>query len=423
MKKHHNRFQTYIALFIGITGLAGQVLADGYRNPPMTAEGVGKSDANKVFVDDASAIAYNPANLALQENASVVVDVTFARQETEFTSSTPGISKAESDGDWNTLPNIFVSLPAADSGFTFGLGITTPFGQGIEYNKNDLRNDPVFVGFGVTPIHDAEISLININPTVAFKVGENVAIGVGADIFYSELNFKQFYPWTAVFPGFIDQNAEAEADGLGFGGNAALTWDITDGQRMALTYRSEVKVEYEGDLNASPHGLGLQPQLINSDFDLNIKYPTIIGVGYGVELTDTIKMEASLEWLEWSVNKTLKADLGANGPMNVPQKWDDTFTVAVGGDWQFAENWVVRAGYAFIETPIPDKTIAPSLPDADRHVLSIGLGYTVGGHSLDVAYAYSIYDDREVDNNQSPSFNGDYDIDSDLVGLTYSYSF
>ena len=30
--------------------------SDGYRNPPPTAEGIGKSGANMVFVDDASAI-------------------------------------------------------------------------------------------------------------------------------------------------------------------------------------------------------------------------------------------------------------------------------------------------------------------------------------------------------------------------------
>jgi long-chain fatty acid transport protein len=425
-----------ILLFLMLSAMVHGAYADGYRNPPPTAEGIGKSDANKVFVDDASAISYNPANLALQDRASVVADVTFARQETTFESATTGRS-ADSDGDWNTLPNLFFSMPVGDSGFAWGLGITTPFGQGISYDENDLVNFGAFTN-GLSPaIHDAQISLVNFNPTVAFKLGEHVAIGVGADIFYSKLEFRQYYPWGELgIPAFIydEGNAEAEvdADGYGFGGNLALTWNVTERQRMAFTYRSEVEVRYEGDFEIHTVGPPVPPPVgdfspafdtTESDFELDIKYPTIIGVGYGIALTDAIHVEASLEWLEWSVNKTLSADLGANGPMDVPQEWDDTFTVAAGGDWRVSDHWVLRAGYAFIETPIPDETSAPSLPDADRHVLSIGLGYTIGGHSLDLAYAYSIYDDRKVDNNQHPAFNGDYDIDSDLLGLTYSYSF
>ena len=156
---------------------------------------------------------------------------------------------------------------------------------------------------------------------------------------------------------------------------------------------------------------------------MSIKYPTIIGAGYGISLTDAIRLEANLEWLEWSVNDTQTANLGANGSQSVSQDWDNTLTFALGGDWRFSEGWVVRAGYAFIESPIPDETMAPILPDADRHVLSLGLGYTFKGHTLDLAYAYSIYDDRDVVNNQHPGFNGTYKIDSNLVGLTYSLSF
>jgi long-chain fatty acid transport protein len=385
-------------------------------------------------VDDASAISYNPANLAFQTNVSVVVDITLARQKTNFKSATTGVS-ADSDGDWNALPNLFVSMPVGDSGLVCGLSISTPFGQGIEYKKNELVNLAAFgpPNFEAPAIYSAEISLINFNPTVAFKLSESIAIGVGADIYYSTLKFKQNYPWgeLGIPPIFYDEgngNAEVEADGYGFGGNAAITWNVTDRQRLALTYRSEVKVEYKGDFDINtvgPTPPGGDPAFdaTSSDFSLDIKYPTILGVGYGMALTDTIRLEANLEWLEWSANDTQTADLGVNGTQSAPQKWDNTFTIAVGGDWQFASGWVARAGYAFIETPIPDETIAPVLPDADRHVLSIGLGYAVGGHSFDVAYAYSIYDDRKVGNNQMTQFNGDYDIDSDLVGLTYSYSF
>ena len=163
--------------------------------------------------------------------------------------------------------------------------------------------------------------------------------------------------------------------------------------------------------------------MVNSSFSMDIKYPTVIGAGYGIELTDSIRVEANLEWLEWSVNDTQTADLGANGSDSASQDWENTFTVGVGGDWRFADGWVARAGYAFIESPIPDETIAPILPDADRHVLSLGIGYTFKRHTIDLAYAFSIYDERDNSGNPGAAYPGTYDIDSNLVGMTYSVVF
>ncbi|VGO22396.1 OmpP1/FadL family transporter [Pontiella sulfatireligans] len=433
MKHLVKQFGSGVAVFAMLGIWAESAYADGYRNPPPTAEGIGRSGANMIFVDDASAVFYNPANLAMQEESSIVVDATLARVKNKFKSDSSGTKTAKSDADWQLLPNVFFSMPAGDTGVVLGMGIGTPYGQGIDYNKKDLVNMPAFSGAFGEPeppaIYSAEVGLINFNPTIAFKVHERVAIGVGADIYYSKLEFKQYYPWGEIAPIFESGNVKADGDGFGYGGNAAVTWNMTDRQRMAFSYRSEVKVKYEGDFKINtvgpPNPATGEPAFSSkrSDFDMDIKYPTTLGLGYGIQVTDAINVEANLEWLGWSVNKTLEADLGSNGSMKVPQKWDDTITFSIGSDWQFSEHFTFRTGYAYIETPIPEKTVAPSLPDADRHVLSVGLGWTAGGHTLDVAYSFSFYDDLNVDNNQVDSFNGDYDIDSNLVGLTYSYTF
>jgi len=40
-----------------------------------------------------------------------------------------------------------------------------------------------------------------------------------------------------------------------------------------------------------------------------------------------------------------------------------------------------------------------------------------------LAYAFSIYDDRDNSGNPNAAYPGSYEIDSNLVGLTYSFSF
>lgn len=370
--------------------------SDGYRNPPPTAEGIGKSGVNSVFVDDASAISYNPANLAMQTNGSLVVAVTLARTENEY-SPAPGLA-FDSDGDWNVLPNIYFSQPLGESGIVVGLGIASPYGQGITWDRTEfaaLITSPAPVPY------DASIMLVNFNPTIAFQIAESLSLGIGADIVYSELELNALFP-TGPFTPPLD--AKGEGDGWGIGGNAGLTWYATEQQRISLTYRSQVDIDYEGDFS------------LGGPFKAPVKYPNSFGLGYGIELTEDIRIETLLEWVEWSVNDSQTLTVGGI-PQVQQNNWDDTFTFGVGGDWQLDENWVVRAGYAFIETPIPDSTITPLLPDADRHALSLGIGYSTEGHTLDMAYTFSIYDDRN--NTQS----GAYDIDSDLLGLTYSYSF
>ncbi len=351
-----------------------------------------------IFVDDASAISYNPANLAFQTNSSVVVAAALARAENTY-SPAPGIDIA-SDDPWVFLPNLYYSMPATED-IVLGLGITTPFGQGISWNAASLT-PPSPPPPGTPILYEAKMALVNFNPTASVKLGDSVAMAVGLDAFYSQLDFKALIATGAAFP-FDYLNAEADGDGWGIGGNAALTWMLTEKQRVAFSYRSQIDLEYEGDLN------------------MKISFPNIFGAAYGIQLTDDIQLEALLEWIEWSVNDVQTATVSGLGTFPLVNNWEDTITVAVGGSWNIDENWVIRAGYTFIETPIPDETITPILPDTDRHIFGMGFGYTTGKHTLDLSYAYTVYEDK-----QSPPAGvapGIYDIDSDLVGVTYSYSY
>lgn len=153
---------------------------------------------------------------------------------------------------------------------------------------------------------------------------------------------------------------------------------------------------------------------------MEIQFPSIFGAGYGIQLTDDIQVEALLEWIEWSINDVQTATVSGLGTFPLVNNWKDTITAAVGGSWNFTEGWVFRTGYSFIETPIPDSTTTPILPDTNRHIIGVGLGYSIAGHTIDLSYSYTIYEDRT---STYPEYAGSYDIDSDLVGLTYSYHF
>ena len=52
-------------------------------------------------------------------------------------------------------------------------------------------------------------------------------------------------------------------------------------------------------------------------------------------------------------------------------------------------NLTARAGFSLTQTPAPDETVTPLLPDMDRRNFAAGLGLPLGGrYSVDVGYLH-----------------------------------
>ena len=96
------------------------------------------------------------------------------------------------------------------------------------------------------------------------------------------------------------------------------------------------------------------------------------------------------------------------------------FYPGIAGFWDYNEDLTLRCSYRFMESPIPDSTLSPVLPDGDRHIVAVGLGWKVDNHAIDLSYAYNMIDDRDIVSAGAPL---KYEIDSQLAGISYSYSF
>jgi long-chain fatty acid transport protein len=260
---------------------------------------------------------------------------------------------------------------------------------------------------------------------VAARLGEYLQLGMALDVMWSEVTLKQFYPWFLGTGNLADPDGriKAEGDGVGVGGKVGLTLQLTERQRIALTYRLPMNIDYDGGFQVDNVPAGLGGGTFRTDFKTTIKFPTIIAAGYGINLTDKIRIEADVEWLQFSRFKDLPL-IVANGlpglPASVHEDWRDTFTIGIGGDWRINEHWVVRAGYQFYQSPVPDSTFSPTIPDADQNVITVGVGYTYKKHSIEAA---DFYDKRHIENNQNPAFNGNYDITVHLFSFSYRFTF
>jgi len=413
--------------FCLVVGLTLSAFGEGFRNPPAGAFDLGRAGGRIAQVDDSSAVANNPANLVDLNGTDIQFTPSIVYIRADYKSTTG--ETAHTINPWKLLPNFFAGKTFYNGKLGVGLGITTPYGIGNEWDQNSSAFAAPGGSWRYTAPYYAQLATINFNPSLAVKVTDQLRFGAGLDVMWSELTLKQNYPWAAVTsnPSDPDGAIRAQADGVGVGANFGLTWQFTKKQRLALTCRTPVNVDYSGHFNANNVPAALGGGAMRDEFKTSIKFPTIVAAGYGIELTDKIRLETDVEWLQFSNFKSLPLKSAAAQSLGIPagiaQNWRDTFTVGLSGDWKFAPAWVLRAGYQFYQTPVPDSTFSPTIPDADQNVFTLGLGFHHKRYSVEAAYGLDFYNDRNIRNNQNPAFNGKYNFTVHLFSFSYRYSF
>ncbi|MCZ6781638.1 MAG: outer membrane protein transport protein, partial [Nitrospirae bacterium] len=143
------------------------------------------------------------------------------------------------------------------------------------------------------------------------------------------------------------------------------------------------------------------------------------------------KLELDVDYTGWKSHRNLDIHLSNGVTIPVARNWRSTYTVMIGTEYKWLRppvlpNWEIalRGGYWNSQTPIPDKTFTPSVPGADNHSISIGLGLLCkeGGRffglfecsasgggklrpqaiGLDLAYQALLYETRTVMDNEQP---------------------
>ena len=77
-------------------------------------------------------------------------------------------------------------------------------------------------------------------------------------------------------------------------------------------------------------------------------------------------------------------------------------------------------GYIYDESPQPDETVSPLLPDADRNDYVVGYGFVGNRLRFDFALMYVDFDKRTTTTNVN-NFNGTYETDAWLLGLSLGF--
>ncbi len=375
--------------------ISSMLLADGYRNPPEGARAIGAFGGHRAFADDANANIHNSANLVDLKQPMIQYNTTFGYGRTTFDKA--GASD-KTDNPFFAIPGFSAAVPFKDGKYAAGLSFYVPYGRSVEWKDTDY-----FATSGLS--YAGSMTVADLTPNFAMRLTDSLSVGVGADLYYGAV--KQ---WAFVGPGVKSKLA---ADGQAVGWNCAATWKITEKQRLAATYRSPFKIKYTGTDELTGGA--------KSDVDAAIEYPTIIGLAYGIELTDTLRAEVNSEWIDFSQYERLVIHDPAIPWPVIKQRLKETWTAGIGTAWNFKPKWTLRSGLMYLTDPTPDDTYSPTGPDDDQGVVSIGLGYENDNHAIDLGYAYGLFTPRDIP--ASNPAGGTYDYTVHLLSLSYGYKF
>jgi long-chain fatty acid transport protein len=232
------------------------------------------------------------------------------------------------------------------------------------------------------------------------------------------------------FFGVGDAKLSFKGDGFGFGYNVGLLLFPDKKLSFGFSYRSGTRVKQKGDLALEGIAPALQPVFGGNPFRTKahtvVNFPEIFGWGVAYRPTPKLTLALDVEWLRWSSFKRLALVLDKKVPaagfsdIVTDLDWSDAMFIKVGVDYKARENFSLRAGYAYQETPIPEHTLSPGNPDSDQHCFSAGLGYTRGKWVFDGFYTIGFFPDRTVDN---AILSGKYKNLIHYFGLSVNYRF
>ncbi len=411
-------------LVIGVLSLACGSYGAGFSILEQSVSGLGRSLAGMTAeTRDPSAIFFNSAAPAWFEKAEISLGTHFLharafyddRGSEGFTGNNGG-----NMGGWSYIPNMYLVCPVA-SGVSLGLGMSATSGTSTSYS-------PYWIGryLGV----ETEIAVMDLNPVIAWKVREDLSIGVGGLIEYADVTLSQAVQFP--IPGSADGQMKIEGDSLAYGFTLGVLYEPVSGTRLGLGYRS--RMTHDLDLNARVRGvpailtgMGLKSA---SSAEAELKLPSMINFGIQQDLGEKWTVMADVSWTEWSVmdELTVKFDrpvLGSKGD-TLKMKWDDCWRFAVGCEYKWTEAFTLRCGLAYDQTPVSSKdSRSVRLPEADRYWASAGIGYKLAENiRLDLAYTHIFFETVElVNKTPAGTLRGKVTGDADIICAAITYMF
>jgi long-chain fatty acid transport protein len=358
------------------------VMAGGYKIPEQSLNSMAKSGANVAYTIGADTNYDNPANMSFMDGSKSYMEggLTLVRLPPNVYAL--GAASGESETENIPIP-YFHYVSEAMGDFRWGVSLVVPGGLTKRWETP----------FQKAYVEEFTLKVIELNPSISYKVAENFSVAAGVRLIYSEGIVKSDATDAA---GVGAPIRDMEGNTIEFGYNLALAYKPTSDINMAVTYRSEINLDQEGTARLSGFG-----QTYNGNATVSVPLPATLNLAISKTWNDKFTLEFNYERAFWSAYKNLDFgyDTNIGGPLGavfdtpIPKNWSDTNTFRIGATIKMENKITMMMGFAIDETPVPVETLGFETPDTDAKIFSLGFSYQQT-ESLSWGLAF-LYDSKE----------------------------
>lgn len=360
----------------------------------------------------------NPSGLALLDEGLIEAGIALNRASITYNDRTyfPGENVYfENHNRFNPvspLPYMGYATPVGDR-FAFGMALYAQGGGGAEIDGIYRRAAAETTSSGgVSPsayvTEDLKFRFLHAKLTMggAASFGR-LRVGLAVDLSYGTNRLDRTL---TVLPGVgaaIEQNdplSHIQAPG-GFhyrsrpayapSGKIGFSYDFNESWSVSYAYTADSQLELDGMMRADSTDAMRQG---SSRVERTLAWPDRHSTGIAYR-GSAVTVAFDLHYIPWSRHfdrMTFQMDRPMVGTPLGPVssafvwnlRWKDQVVGAIGLEYR-VDNLAYRIGTSYGKTPIPAEGLSPFLGSTTEYHFSVGLGYTRGRGSLDVAFEYA----------------------------------
>lgn len=327
------------------------------------SRGIAMGNALTALSDDWCAPYYNPAGITNRKN-TLGGGIIFGFDAMKIT---PYGNAKKTDDIENTFGlNVGVTNSFGTERFRFGVGIYTPLDR-VQLQRTHFvdEREAFFSNQLHFELYGERTQRQIILPVIAYKFFDWLSAGAGVSLFIYSRSDSYVY-----LPDILDQSKAY----INVNNKQKYTYVPDIGVLISPLDKLLVGLSYIGsdDFPIIGNSYVQVPQL-NQEFiqviDQYVFYtPPRVSLGTGYKISDSLTASFDLVWWGWS-------NFHDNHGKKPDPKWKDTFVPRVGVEHKHLDWLILRAGFSYEPSPVPEQTGRQNFVDNDKEVISIGAGF------------------------------------------------
>lgn len=426
-------------LSLSVIFLFISVFAEGYQVNVLSTKQTGMGHVGTGMKLGAESMHFNPAGLVyLRKHVDMSLGVAGVFSNAKYEQ---GNYSAKTDNPVGTPVYGYVGYRIYDN-LAAGISLTTPYGNSLKWPK---------AWKGAHLIQDISLKSYVLQPTISYKILDNLSIGVGLQLALGKVTLSRaLLPVGSLVP-LLGPDYEdivpvsATLDGkakVKVGYNIGVMYDVCDKVTLGLSYRSRIRMKVKegtAELDYASEKIktmldatGQIPPLDKGTFHAQLPLPSNTTLGVSYRPADRWEVALDLQFVGWqaydSLNVVFNEKILQIEDIKAEKDYKNTMIYRVGAQYMATERFDVRMGIYYDQSPIRKHNYNPETPGMGKLGFSTGLSFEPYQNlQIDFAFLYiqGISRDGSYPDKYSPDgkFSGHYKSNAYTASIGLAYCF